>query len=603
MNLLLAATAAVALAVAGVGILRFWWRPICQVPPLAQLGFGFCAGCFLESLLFFLTYLFGLMFSRTLFVLPVILLVPLGALAMIGCKWTRPRFNLAGFLALLLVLLALALSWSRPVYGYDAVMMWGLKAKMALFARTWPATMFDPHTTAHTDYPPLVPSAQAFVFFWMNRFDDVASRVIFAAFFAAGAAILWWWLRTWPVGPRGIWLLWWCGLPVLMEQVKITYADLPLAVCLLVFFGAVASWLRDQQRHDWLRLAGLFGGIAFWVKQDALIGIGGGFLALIIITIIRKLPLRPIAMTILVTLIVASPWHVFVWGKHLPTDVGAASGDLVSRCGLIAQSFARYAFRQGNYAFFWPLLVVTVIFCGRRLRKTESLWLLLSVMIGAILVAGVYLCSRVDLDAQLKTSLERVLLNLFVPALLLTALLWKGSFARLRCVRWQKWAAVAAVLLVVGMVWTGLHRNSDEELVGFPVARSLAWLVAGAVAVIKFLRGTRRDKLRSAWRAAQVAIIVATFGLAGVAIGVYSREVGELRRRFGGKSLAEQHAQALDPVAADNLSRALRAFPPGTHVRLVPKRSIRHHEFYYEAFPKLVVDDSAEEVIDLSTPP
>jgi hypothetical protein len=175
-------------------------------------------------------------------------------------------------------------------------------------------------------------------------------------------------------------------------------------------------------------------------------------------------------------------------------------------------------------------------------------------------------------------------------------------------VRWQKWAAVAAVLLVAWMVWTGLHRKSDEELVGFsvspfPVALSRVWLVAGVVAVIKFLRGTRRDKLWSAWRAAQVAVIVATFGLAGVSVGVYSREAGELHRRFSGKSLTEQHAQGLDPIVGDKLSQALKEFPFGTHVRLAPKRSIRYHQFYYEAFPKLVVDDSAEQVIDLSSPP
>jgi len=608
MNLLLAATAAMALALAGVGVLRLCWRPICQTPRLAQLGLGFCVGCFLEALLFFVAYLFGWMFSRVLLLLPVILLIPLGALTMAGARWTRPRFGLATGLALLLVLVALALSWGRPVYGYDALMMWGLKAKMTFFARTWPATMFDPHTTAHTGYPPLVPGAQAFVFFWMNRFDDVASRVVFAAFFAAGAAVLWWWLGTWRIGPRGVWLLWWCALPVLMEQVKITYADLPLAVCLLVFFGAAVSWLRDPQRSDWLRLSGLFGGIAFWVKQDALIGIGAGFLALVFVAIMRKMPLRAVGMAVLVTLILAAPWQVFVWWKHLPSDFGVAPGDVVSRCGLIARAFFRYAFAEGDYAFFWSLVAVTVVFCGGRFRRTENLWLLLSVMISAILVAGVYLCSRVDLDAQLKTSMERVLLDLFVPALLMTALLWRGSFAVLRRVRWQKWAAVAAVLLVAWMAWTGQRRKSDEELVGlpvspFPVALSRVWLVAGVVAVIKFLRGTRRDKLRSAWRAAQVAVIVATFGLAGVSIGVYSREAGELHRWFGGKSLTEQHALGLDPIVTDKLSQALTQIPSGTHVRLIPKRSIQHHQFYYEAFPKLVVDDSAEQVIDLSPPP
>ena len=79
------------------------------------------------------------------------------------------------------------------MYVYDALSMWGLKAKVAFFAGTWPAPLFDPHTTHHPNYPPLVPASQAFIFFGLNAFDDVASRVVFAAWFAAGAAVLWWW--------------------------------------------------------------------------------------------------------------------------------------------------------------------------------------------------------------------------------------------------------------------------------------------------------------------------------------------------------------------------------------------------------------------------
>ncbi len=56
---------------------------------------------------------------------------------------------------------------------------------------------------------------------------------------------------------------------------------------MLVFFGAVSSWLRERQRPDWLRLAGLFAGLAFWVKQDALIFVARR----------KQLALRPVAVT------------------------------------------------------------------------------------------------------------------------------------------------------------------------------------------------------------------------------------------------------------------------------------------------------------------
>jgi hypothetical protein len=610
MNFLLAAAAALTLALAGVGLLRVVWPPICQVPATARLSLGLCVGCFFETILFFVAFVFSVSFSRLLALAPIIIFGVLGAVTMARSRWSRPRFSLPGFLALLLVLLALALSWGRPIYGYDALSMWALKAKVAYVAKTWPPTLFDPHTTHHPDYPPLVPSAQAFVFFWINRFDDIASRVIFAAFFAAGAAILWWWLGILRVGARGVWLLWWCAVPVLMEQVKITYADLPLAVFLVVFYGAVVSWLREP-RHEcrgWLRLAAIFGGLAFWVKQDALIGIGGGFLALLLVTGRRKLPLRPVLLSLVVTAILALPWRLLVWGKQLPTDFGFPETHFGLRACLVAKEFFKFAFLEGNYAFFWPLFVVTLVFCTRRLRRAENLWLVVSLVIETVAVFALYLCSAVDLEALLKTSMERVLVNLFVPALLLVSLLWHGSFVMLRRLKWQRRSAAGVILLVVGMFWVGLHRRSDEELFGitispFPLALSWVWLIVAVVTVAKFFPKLRRGGIRLVRRAAQSAIVMATFGLAVVAIGVFARDAGELRRRFRGKTLAEQRAMVLDPLVKERLVAARKQFPVGTHVRVFPKRSLRYHEFYYAAFPDLIVDDSAEQAVNLSSPP
>jgi hypothetical protein len=609
MNLLLAAAASLALALAGAGVLRLCWTPICGIPGTARLGLGFCMGCFLVSLLFFLSYFLGLKFSRLVLLTPVILLLPLGALTMVGSTWVRPRFSFPGFLALLLVLLSLALSWGRPVYGYDALAMWALKAKIAFFAKTWPRTLFDPHTTFHPDYPPLVPNAQAFVFFWLNQFDDVASRVVFAAFFASGAAILSWWLGALRVPQRSVWLLWWCAVPLMLDQVKTTYADLPLAVCLLVFFGAAVSWLRDPQRPDWLRLAGIFGGLAFWVKQDAAIGIGAGLAMLALVAAIRKLPLRPVREAVLLAAMLATPWRLMVWWKHLHGDFGGpVTPDFLPRCAAVAQAFVRYTVMDDNYAFFWPLLIVTLIFCAPRLRKAETLWLLLTLVAGAMIIAGVYLSSQLDLQAQLQTSMERVLLSLFVPALFLMALLWRGGFSLWRRGGWQGWAVLAMVPLVIARFWIGLHRKSDEELVGFTIspfalAMSWVWLAVGVVTVIKFLAGPKRARFRLVWRTAQFAVLAATAGLAVVAVAVYAREAGELRRRFGGKTLEQQHDQVLDPEVAGALAAAEKQFPPGAHVRAAPKRSHRYHQFYYESFPALVVDDSAPHAVDLGAPP
>jgi hypothetical protein len=607
MNLGLAAAAVLVLALAGTGVLRIIWPASRAVPLPARLALGYGVGCGFVTLIFFAAYLAGIPFSRWLLIAPTVALAFVGAPLRARPAVSRPQgrsYNLSVLLAAALCVLALALSWSRPVYSYDALSMWALKAKVAFFAKTWPDTMFDRFTTHHPEYPPLVPSAQAFVFFTLNGFDDVASRVIFAGFFAAGAAILWWWLGNFRASARGLWLLWWCALPVMMEQVKITYADLPLAVYLLVFFGAVVSWLRQPQQTHWLRLAGLFGGFAFWVKQDALIGVGAGFVALILVAWMRRLTWRPVITAASCALLIAAPWRVLVWWKQLPADFGWPAGPIMSKLGLIGRELACYAFIEGAHAFFWPVFVVTILFCAKRLRKTENFWLAAAIVAEVAGIFVVYLCSTVDLAAQLKTSADRILLNVFVPALLLVALMWRGSFALLRPRPWHIWAAAVVLAIAAGQFALGLHRKGAEEIAGidispFPAALSWVWIASAAVTLAAYARKFRSGRVALVWRAVRFAIVVATLGLAVVAVGVRSREAGELRRRFGGRPLAEQHAIGIEPWLRELIDVAYKTFSEGARVRVTPKRSLRYHIFQYETYPRLIVDDTAAHSLKL----
>ena len=509
MNLLLAAAGVLTLALAGVGALRVVWPALRDIPRPARLALGYCTGCWLVTMIFFAAYLGGFAFSRRLIVGPIAVLALGGLATMVPGRF---RVSVASLLPVCLCLLALAISWARPVYGYDAVMMWALKAKIAFFSHTWPDTMFDKFTTAHTEYPPLVPSAQAFVFFWLGQFDDVASRAVFAAFFASGAAILWWVLEG-----KWVWTLWWCALPVAMDQVKLAYADLPVAVYLLVFYGALVRWWKEPERRDWLVLAGLFGGMAFWVKQDALLGVGAAVAALVALKQFRAWP-------VLLSLLIALPWRLFTAAKHLPSDFALTWDGLPVKTAQVAGALWTYAIAGGGYSIFWPVFLLGLGLGYRRWRSIETRWLLCACVFALLGVFAVYWFSKPDVPALLQTSLERVLLNLFVPALLLVALLWPEQ------------RAIAIVTIVVALFEIGQHAR--------------AWI--------------------------------------------------DLRREFAGKPLAQQHVQNIEPELGRQIAGALERFPTGTHVHVLPKRSLGRHWFYYETYPNLIVDSSATNVIELS---
>ena len=602
MHLLRAAGGVVVLALAGAGGLRLAWPSLVTVPQSVRLALGFCAGTFILTGFLFFAYLAGWSFQPGL-VLGLMLLLAVAGLVAIRRRSPAavpPATGEWPWLAGLLIGMALALSWGRPVYGYDAISMWALKAKLMFFSRTWPATMFDPYTTPHTEYPPLVPTAQAFIFFWLGEFDDVASRVVFAAWFTAGAVILWWWLRQLRASARPVWLVWWCALPVAMEQVKITYADLPLAVYLLVACGAVVAWLREPGRREWLWLAAIFGGMAFWVKQDALIVVGAGFLGLLILGAAGKVAWQPLIIALGIGTGLAVPWRVFVWVRHLPNDFAVTWAGWLVKSLAIAQALMNYALVEGGFAFFWPVLLVTVLFRWRRLRL-ETAWLVLVLGGGVGAIFAVYWFSTPNLHDLLATSMERVLLDLFGPALLLVALLWR---ARFRVLRWQWFVFAAALVLTVVYFRKGIRERGAEEIVGmslpiFPSAMPWLWSGVGLLTVWKSLPLVRRHGRLAIWRTAQYAVVLATFGLALVAVIEHARSVGELWRRFGGRPLAQQRAIAIAPALRQQIGQALDANPRGAHVGVWPKLSLWRHRFYYETYPELVVDGSATNIIRL----
>jgi hypothetical protein len=169
--------------------------------------------------------------------------------------------------------------------------------------------------------------------------------------------------------------------------------------------------------------------------------------------------------------------------------------------------------------------------------------------------------------------------------------------------RWEFEAFIAGVVAVVAMFWLGLQQPVGTAMFSttawLPTAMSCVWLVAGMLVAWKCWPLVRRHGRSATWRSVQVAVAVATMGLALASIGIQAGAVGELRHQFGGMDLVQQHVSVVPPALRHQIGSALKKFPTGTHVSVSPRRSLWRHRFYYETYPDLVVDTTSTNLIRL----
>ena len=328
-----------------------------------------------------------------------------------------PRFSyvpllwIAAAVAFAIVTYAMSAAWeSNPQGNWDAFSIWNLRAKFlaagdGLYARAWSPLL----SATHPEYPLLLSSFIAACWSAAGAVSDFAPIATSYLFFAALVSIVAGGITALR-GPLSGALAAICliAIPALLTEAPAQYADLPLA-CFMA--GAVLLALLDRPA-----LAGAMAGMAAWTKDEGLLFLAIGVLA---VAIQKRHALVRFCSGAAPAAVLALIFK-FAIARGTHTAVGLAHSSLASkltdanRYAITASAMLRELLHW-NAGWYHPVLPIAVLALALRFDRRHAREALFCLAIAACMVGGyfgVYIITPYALEWQLQSSLTRLFVQL-----------------------------------------------------------------------------------------------------------------------------------------------------------------------------------------------
>jgi hypothetical protein len=402
------------------------------------LGTGLCSMC----------YFLGLLWGISGFIVEVVLLLVAGA--DVVARWKRAvcplcpdsvkttpsgTLNrvLVGLLALLLLLDAMAFAIAarrEPDGGWDAIAIWNLRARFLYRGGTdgWRGGFSETLAQTHPDYPLLLPAFIARTWHLAGR-ETRAVPIAVSCLFSFGTVGL----AVASVSIlRGVRQGLLAGLvlaatPALYLQ-GMQYADVPLAFFVLATVTALAM-ADHAEVPGFAVLAGCAAALSAWAKNEGLLWFLAITLSLLIVNRGRRIPAflagaAPVLATIvLFKMRVAASSYIF--GPAGRVGMGDRLVDL-TRYELIVRAVISHVWTFGPLLLS-PFLILAAYgaLAGFAIRDKHRGTLRATTLALILMVGGeflVYVLDPLDLAWLLRTSLDRVLMQLWPLAVSLVFL-------------------------------------------------------------------------------------------------------------------------------------------------------------------------------------
>jgi hypothetical protein len=346
--------------------------------------------------------------------------------------WTTQRWLVTVVGAILLVFAALVYRWARvmPVIHWDGWSIWARKGTILYDYGTPPMSFFGAYSYArfmHPDYPLLVPAFES-IWFHLIAAPDIRSLhvefwLLFVASLAAAAYLVA------PVSRPAVWLPvigFIAVIPAVVGQLMTLYADVPMALLLLLGVLSLGLWIDRQrdgvQRGSLLALATLFLAAAASTKNEGLTAAVAVLAVALIVTLVKPVAgrrardARSLLIAAFAFAVVIAPWRLWLLFHHISGDMpvgkGLSPSYLASRAyrispaltGLYDQTLRR------TWYFLLPLALGVVLACFivRIARRPAAFYGLAGLAVGAALMWG-YVINPIPISGLVASSADRTI--------------------------------------------------------------------------------------------------------------------------------------------------------------------------------------------------
>ncbi len=333
-------------------------------------------------------------------------------------RWDAGDRSLSTVASRVVLVLAIAgsalmvMSLFRPVPSWDAWFLWSLKAKGLASAGSFDSPVFVSPTYGYSsqDYPTLLPSWQAIAYIvsgdlsisWPLQFQQ-------AWLWTASALALVWLTSTPAVSGAFLLPLAWVIAPEVVWQSMQGYADVPMALMLILGAAVLRRNERDPRAHA---LAGILLAGAALTKAE------GAPLALIVLVslLVTTTPTAVLGIGPAIVVAARLPWFIFTQAHGLTNDMinstivaALISGDVPFRVPQIVVTMASVMVSPLR----WGVLVPACVLAAVVVRAIDAR-LAVAALLGFVFFVVVYQATwsfqGSTLEAFVESNVHRVLI-------------------------------------------------------------------------------------------------------------------------------------------------------------------------------------------------
>ncbi|MCL4418308.1 MAG: hypothetical protein M1365_16765 [Actinobacteria bacterium] len=324
---------------------------------------------------------------------------------------------------------------TNPAYGFDGWAIWSFKAKIFYLRETIPLDFLkqpDFFIFINSNYVILLPLIQAWIYLHLGHMQTSYAQVIYIITYASMLLISLDFFKSVSKNKTipGALVLMLALMPWLVENSQKNYADIILAVYLVSGFAFLIHWLKGESNYYLWFSSLLFGFGAFTKNEGIIIYIIFIIFMCFHLLYLQKKPffstLRQTSKPILISSIVWLVWTLFSKFNNLNTIMTSTNLTIdytlshykmrlfVIFKAIINETVLRYT----HWGLTWPLFIflfIVALFAG---VKTVKYYLFIFIII-AVYIA-IYFYTPLNLQQQLNTSLDRLVLQITPCAILLS---------------------------------------------------------------------------------------------------------------------------------------------------------------------------------------